>query len=211
MKKGLVIATVLSVGLLMACGQAAPQTEIGGEAQPASVEETTNEESDAEVQADVEEAEPEIVLNANPAEASTEGISLEDLSVKAGSVVITIDKDFLPDVDTVGTADIQQGEACLEGGYDTNYYYGGEELVVYTVAKEGQQLVYDIYVTGSNYETAKGIKVGSSSRDDVVAAYGNPSSEMASSYIYGVNNGAIQAQFDFGTDDIVTAIDILKK
>lgn len=216
MKKKIVALMLLSCMALTACGNTMSPSEAAanGQAPVANTGDTAGETESAE-NADANETSeesPEVVLNADPSKAATDApVSLDTVAIKAGSVTIKIDEDFLPNVDAVGEATIEEGQACLDGGFDTNYYYGGEELVVYTVASSGQQLIYDIYVTGSQYETVAGAKVGTSTRADVETIYGAPTSTVGNSNVYEITGTTIQAQFEFDANDVLTSIDVLKK
>lgn len=222
MKKKLLLAAILACVSMTACGNTLSPSEAaargvapaGQEKAAVEAENTAETEGDAEVATTDEAGEEtaEVILNADPSQTGNQvGLSLDDLAVTAGDVVIKIDADFAPDIDKVGTATIEEGQACLEGGYDTNYYYGGEALVVYTLAKAGQQLVYDIYVSDAQYTTVKGATVGTSTKDDVKAMYGTPSEIVGNSFIYSLDGGVVTAQFEFDNSDLLKTIDILKK
>lgn len=218
MKKKLIIAVLLSSTLLFACGktQSPSEAAANGTAPVATQEAEAVAETEGDKAANDEdsqsEATSEIVLNADPsAISSADGVSLDDLTILANGVEIKIDDDFLPNIDAVGEATIEEGQACFDGGYDTNYYYNGDELIVYTLANSGKQLIYDIYVKGNGYSTKKGILVGTSTKADVEAAYGTVYDTVGSSIVYGIDGGKIQAQFEFNADDLLLSIDLLKK
>ena len=104
----------------------------------------------------VKDTEKDTAVPTKPGNAITPFPSVADGTVAASEAVLIaegisleIGEDFLPYVNELGEAPvIMEGQACLEGGYDTNYYYG-EELAIYTYAKDGKQIIYDIYITGS--------------------------------------------------------------
>ncbi len=135
--------------------------------------------------------------------ASQGSFSAEDMSVTLNGNKLACGDDFLPYVDKMGIkAKIEEGQACLEGGFDTNYYYDNA-LTVYTIAKDGKQLIYDIYITGSGFPDNKGITAGKTTREAVRAAYGEPSEELpgADQYV----TGKKMLSFEY-SDDIVCGI-----
>lgn len=185
---------------LVACGEVV-ETETNTNA------ETTSEESSNDA---------EVVLDATPvttdssAEAVTVGIPEADVVVKAGTVDIKLGDDFLPNVDAVGSANIVEGQACLDGGYDTNYYYNDEALVVYTIASNGQQVIYDIYVTDSSYTIANGVAIGITTKDDIVAMYGEATSSAGAALIYAIaGTEDSKVTFAFDADGVLESIDVL--
>lgn len=141
-------------------------------------------------------------------ELSAGSFSAADMTLTANGVAIKVGDDFLPNVDKVGSAEIVEGQACLDGGFDTNYYYGGEELVVYTVAKAGKQVVYDIYITSANYPTAKGAVVGKTTKDELYELYGDPTETVGATQKFSAG-GTVTMNFTFGSDGVLESIDII--
>ncbi len=141
-----------------------------------------------------------------PTQAVQAGLSESDLKVSLNGNKLTVGDDFLPYVEKMGTkARIVEGQACLEGGYDTNYYYG-EELAVFTVAKDGKQIIYDIYITSGKYPAAKGVTVGKTSKDEVRELYGDPASSRPASDSFTVSGSkGITVEYD---GDTVSGISI---
>ncbi len=130
-----------------------------------------------------------------PADGS---FSEADLYVTLNGNRLTGGDDFLPYVDKMGKkARIEEGQACLEGGYDTNYYYD-PDLTVYTIAKGGKQLIYDIYITGEAFPNDRGVTVGKTTREEVGRLYGTPSSEhpAADDYVNGKNTLSFEYEND---------------
>ena len=130
-----------------------------------------------------------------PADGS---FSEADLYVTLNGNRLTGGDDFLPYVDKMGKkARIEEGQACLEGGYDTNYYYDSD-LTVYTIAKDGKQLIYDIYITGEAFPNDRGVTVGKTTREEVGRLYGTPSSEhpAADDYVNGKNTLSFEYEND---------------
>ncbi len=130
-----------------------------------------------------------------------------DCSITISGIKLSVGTDFLPYVDTIGKAKIVQGEACLGGGYDTNYYYG-DSLAVYTYAEDGKQIIYDIYITGSEYPTDKGAKTGSTTREDLYRMYGEASESFQTTERYRINGSDTVVSFVFAAD-VLESIDIL--
>lgn len=131
-----------------------------------------------------------------------------DLGITVNGVRLEIGEDFLPYVDVLGKAEIVEGQACLGGGYDTNYYYGGEDLVVYTLAKDGKQIIYDIYLSSADYATDKGARVGETTREQLAELYGEATNSYPVSEEYGVDGSDVVVSFSF-EEDVLTGIDIL--
>ena len=135
-----------------------------------------------------------------PADGS---FSDEDFSVSLNNNRLSCGDDFLPYVDKMGKkARTEQGQACLEGGYDTNYYYDSD-LTVFTIAKGGKQIIYDIYITGAAFPNDRGVTVGKTTREEVCRIYGTPSSELpaADNYV----SGKKMLSFEY-ENDVVTGI-----
>ncbi|MBR6275172.1 MAG: hypothetical protein IKR27_09225 [Lachnospiraceae bacterium] len=130
-----------------------------------------------------------------PADGS---FSEADLYVTLNGNRLTGGDDFLTYVDKMGKkARIEEGQACLEGGYDTNYYYD-PDLTVYTIAKGGKQLIYDIYITGEAFPNDRGVTVGKTTREEIGRLYGEPSSEhpAADDYVNGKNTLSFEYEND---------------
>lgn len=209
MKKKILMAFAISACVLCACGNT---TTTEAESPAAATPETT-----VETEAKTDEAESsdvQVVLGADPtavASESTEGLSVDDVAVVAGNVTIKLDQDFSADIEKVGEAEIVEGQACLDGGYDTNYYYGGEELAVYTIAEAGKQLPYDIYVTGSAYQTKLGATVGTTTKQDIEGMYGTCEEMRGNSYFYSIAGDYGTAQFEFDENDVLKSMDFIKQ
>jgi hypothetical protein len=138
-------------------------------------------------------------------ESAVGTVAASDMVITVNSIDIKTGIDFTSYINKVGSnVNIEEGQACLEGGFDTNYYYG-DTLSVYTIASGGKQIVYDVYTTTTGYSTAKGIKIGTSTKDDVYKAYGDPSSSHPTNDVYTV--GDISLSFEY-EDGIVSGIDV---
>ena len=134
--------------------------------------------------------------------------SASDMKITLDGVFLQPGMDFKPYIDSMATAPrIEEGMACIDDGYDTNYYYG-ELYAVYTLAGGSKQLIYDIYVTGKGYSDSCGVKVGTTTRAEVNAIYGTPTKVNPAADKYEISNEEYMS-FEY-EDDIVTAIDICK-
>lgn len=158
-------------------------------------------------EAPAQPAGPGTVVTPRPGDADgTFGAS--DATLTVAGVSLEIGTDFLPYVDKLGeTPVIAEGQACLEGGYDTNYYYG-DELAVYTYAKDGKQIVYDIYITGAGYALNKGAQVGVTTREQLAELYGEPTESFPAAEVYALAGTNVRVSFQF-ENDLLSAIDIL--
>ena len=170
----------------------APETEATTEV-PTTEEPTTAEETTTE-----EETEPE---------TKPEPFGKEDLLLKVDGTDLTLRMDFVPVKDQLfgGVYDEQVGQACVGGGNDRSYYYDGGKVSIYTVGSaSGAQTVYDIYIEKlEGYATAKGAVIGTSTWDEVIAIYGDPSTTSPAAQRYSLGD------FDliFGYDgDILSSI-----
>ena len=145
-----------------------------------------------------------------PTPTSTVGkgsFSKSDFTLLLNGNRLTVGDDFLPYVEKMGSkARVEQGQACIGGGFDTNYYYGNS-LSVYTVAKNGGQIIYDIYITGGSFTTVKGVKVGKTTKDDIRELYGEPTSSKPSADNYSLGEITLSFEYD---DGVVSGIDVSK-
>lgn len=185
---------------------------------------TTNTNSNVDVEEEVipiedqvddkEDIQPVVVNGAAPdavdKDINPNFTSLNDAAIIANGITLKIGDDFKPNIEKVGDADIEEGQACLDEGYDTNYYYNGEDLVVYTYAGEGKQVIYDIYVTSADYKTAKGAQIGTSTMEDIESLYGEANEVVGKSYNYFVESEATVLSFIFDESQVLTTIDVVK-
>ena len=115
-------------------------------------------------------------------------------------VELSLRMDFVPVKDQIlgGNYDEQVGQACVGGGNDRAYYYDGEAVSVYTVGSaSGEQTIYDIYITLlKGFTTQKGAVIGTTTRDEVLAIYGEPYSTFPASERYSVD-GKLELIFGF--------------
>lgn len=203
----------------------------GASSQENSADETeTNEESASKEEEEISGETPGTAAGAGEGDSDTSATSQEesvqktttaaasvslegsfeagDCGIEIKGVFLEVGMDFLPYINTVGSnVEIVEGQACLDGGYDTNYYYGSD-LAVYTYASGGKQIIYDIYVTGSSYTTAKGARIGTTTKDEIIASYGEPSGEAAAAYRYSLSGSSTVVTFSF-SGDVLKSVDIL--
>ena len=66
-------------------------------------------------------------------------------------------------------------------GEDKMFEYG--EITILTYPMDGKDLIDEIYFTGGDFETGKGIKIGST-LEEVKAAYGENGFDKDGSYVY---------------------------
>lgn len=114
--------------------------------------------------------------------------------------------DFVPLADRLGAPEIEEGQACLSGGYDTNYYYG-EETSVYTLAEDGKQIIYDVYTTDPGVVIPRGLQLGVSTKADVEAAFGTPTRTLPTAMRYTLADGTGTLAFEF-TGETLTAVGV---
>lgn len=71
--------------------------------------------------------------------------------------------------------------SCVYDGEDKEFAYSF--VVIFTYPLEGKDLIDEIYITDSNYETSKGIKIGST-LEEIKKQYGSLGFNVDSSYVY---------------------------
>lgn len=93
------------------------------------------------------------------------------------------------------------GAACLTNGHDDKIYqYDGLEIECYIDGDS--EYIFLINITGGDYETDRGIKIGSS-REDVETAYGT-GTQSGNMIIYSSGNSEMDIQY--GDNNTVIAI-----
>lgn len=172
---------------------AAPETPAETTVPVTTVPETTEEETSAPETTEAPTTEPETTEPVEP-------FGEEDLVLIVDGVELSLRMDFAPVADKImgGNYDEQVGQACVGGGNDRAYYYDGEKVCVYTVGSaSGEQTIYDIYITLlDGYTTQKGAVIGKTTRDEVLAIYGEPSSTFPASERYTLDD-ALELIFGF--------------
>ncbi len=88
------------------------------------------------------------------------------------------------------------GAACLTNGYDDKIYqYDGLEIQCYVDG--GTEYIFQINITGGDYQTDKGIKIGST-RAEVESAYGT-GTESGNLIVYTSGNNEMDIQYNGDT------------
>ena len=226
-KTVIVLAAVLALSLaLAACGEkpaesTAAKTTAAPEVKTTAAPETlpntdpviisTGEAPGGETKApeeSKEETQPEPPTEATET-APASGISAEDFVIVYKGVELRPGDAFDPEAvrDQLGTPEIEQGQACIGGGYDTNYYYEDGLVGVLTLAKDGQQIIYDIYTDVEGFSTARGAVIGTTTREALQAIYGAPFSSAAAADKYSLD-GTVTLSFSF-SGGILSEIDLI--
>lgn len=115
---------------------------------------------------------------------------------------IKLHAEMAPIVAALGEADNYfESESCAFQGLDKVYTYGS--VVINTYPEEKVDYVFTIELKDDTVETKEGIYIGSS-KDDVIAAYGTPTSETDTAYIY--VKGQSQLNIIFENDAVLNII-----
>lgn len=133
----------------------------------------------------------------------------KDFTITLNGVEVSLASDFLDKVDKVGKAREEKSKACLESGYDTDYYYDNDDLVIYTIVDGGKQIVFNIEIHSDKYPTSKGAKVGVTTRDDLYEMYGMPTDHGAAMFSYALKEKEYSLNFNFDGDGKLESIDIV--
>ena len=101
---------------------------------------------------------------------------------KSGSAVIDIDGDMAPVAEALGEpVSYFEAASCAFEGLDKTYTYAG--FVVETYPKNDKDLVSSIVIKDDSVKTPEGVTVGST-RDEMIAAYGENYAEEAGMLVY---------------------------
>lgn len=206
-----VMLAALTAFCLTACGGTPVTTTAEPVSTPAQTQPivitTAADTTPAETTAPDTTAAPETTVPEETTEAPTEPTTEapepfgeEDLVLVVDGVELSLRMDFVPVKDQIlgGNYDEQVGQACVGGGNDRAYYYDGEAVSVYTVGSaSGEQTIYDIYITLlKGFTTPKGAVIGETTRDEVLAIYGEPYSTFPASERYSID-GKLELIFGF--------------
>ncbi len=113
---------------------------------------------------------------------------------------IRVDADAKAVTDILGEPDTYfESPSCAAQGIGKLYGYGDFEIQTYPEG-EDDRILYVMLKTDM-VSTPEGIDI-SNNRDDVIAAYGNPTEENASSLIY--EKDGMKLKFIFDTDDMIS-------
>ena len=134
---------------------------------------------------------------------------ISDFTIKLNGEEVALATDYLGKADKVGQAREEKSKACLEAGYDIDYYYDDDSLVVYTLVSDEKQIVFNIEIRSDKYPTTKGATVGKTTRDDLYEMYGMPNDYGAAMFAYMVEDSEFRMNFNFNDDGIVESIDIV--
>ncbi len=134
---------------------------------------------------------------------------MKDFTVELNGIEVALATDYLGKVDKVGQAREEKSKACLEAGYDTDYYYDDDTLVVYTLVSDSKQIVFNIEILSDKYPTSKGATVGKTTRDDLYEMYGMPSDYGAAMFAYMVDGSDFRMNFNFDDEGLLSSIDIV--
>lgn len=108
-----------------------------------------------------------------------------DLQFFYNNKTFELDTDVQPLLDALGSEyEFSEAPSCVYEGTDKAYEYSG--IAIYTYPLNGKDLIDEIVLTGSEFETGKGIKVGST-KEDIVAAYGDAFIDEGSIITYRLN------------------------
>lgn len=132
-----------------------------------------------------------------------------DFTIKLNGEEVALATDYLGKAEKVGQAREEKSKACLEAGYDIDYYYDDDSLVVYTLVSDEKQIVFNIEIRSDKYPTTKGATVGKTTRDDLYEMYGMPNDYGAAMFAYMVEGSEFRMNFNFNDDGVVESIDIV--
>lgn len=134
---------------------------------------------------------------------------ISDFTIKLNGEEVALATDYLGKAEKVGQAREEKSKACLEAGYDIDYYYDDDSLVVYTLVSDEKQIVFNIEIRSDKYPTTKGATVGKTTRDDLYEMYGMPNDYGAAMFAYMVEGSEFRMNFNFNDDGVVESIDIV--
>ncbi|MDD4494330.1 MAG: hypothetical protein PHV32_08295 [Eubacteriales bacterium] len=105
-----------------------------------------------------------------------------DLKFIYNDMTFELDSDVQPLLKELGSDyEFSEAPSCVYEGTDKAYEYSG--IAIYTYPLNGKDLIDEIILTDSEYETNKGIRVGST-KEDIVAAYGEEYIEEGNMHTY---------------------------
>lgn len=132
-----------------------------------------------------------------------------DYMISLNGVTVALGDDFAVNSEKVGTPRIEKSKACLESGYDTDYYYDDDQLVVFTLVDNSKQIVFNIEIHDDKYTTTKGAKIGESSKDDIYEMYGMPTDYSGAVFKYELEDKQYSLEFGFDESGILDSIDYI--
>jgi len=132
-----------------------------------------------------------------------------DLRITIEGIEFTLGDDFLPKYEKIGKARIEKSKACLESGYDIDYFYNNDKLAVYTMVNDSKQVVFNIEIKDSKYSTTKGAKVGETTKDDIYEMYGMPTDHSGKIFRYVLTEKKYSLEFAFNAEGVLESIDLI--
>lgn len=132
-----------------------------------------------------------------------------DYRVLINSVDVGLGDDFLQCYEKIGTPKIEKSKACLEQGYDIDYYYDDDKLVFFTMVKDSKQLIFNIEIRSDRYFTTKGARIGRSTKDNIYELYGMPTDYSGTMFKYVLKDKQYSLEFIFDADGVLEGIDYI--
>ncbi len=120
---------------------------------------------------------------------------------------VTLGDNFLEKYEKIGAPRVEKSKACLEQGYDIDYYYDDDKLVVFTMVNASKQLIFNIEIRDGKYVTSKGAKVGKSTKDDIYVMYGMPTDHSSTMFKYVLSEKKYSLEFIFDAEGVLEGID----
>ncbi len=118
----------------------------------------------------------------------------------SGSTVIVMGAEAADIIDALGEPkNYFESESCAFEGLDKVYSYSGFKLNTYPV--DDVDYILSVVFSDDTVETDLGITIGSS-KDDVLAAYGDPTEEKTAALIY--ESGNTKITFGISGDTVAT-------
>lgn len=161
------------------------------------VEKEENKESDKEAEAADDEAKAEDADNSEEEEFSL------DPGVRINGTFVGINDDIVKKLNDLGSYDLyEEADSCLGAGKDKTYTYGA--ITICTLPDGVMDIVNRIDVEEGGV-LPSGITVGTSTKDDVIEAYGNV--KDGGDYLEYVSDG-ILVDFEL-EDDVVSFVELI--
>ena len=106
----------------------------------------------------------------------------KDISLVVNGKAVTTDMSVADILSILGSDyDYAEAVSCVYEGMDKTYTYS--EAILYTYPDGDEERLMELYCSGDDVKTSRGIGLGAS-RDDVIAAYGEPTSEFGITMSY---------------------------
>lgn len=114
--------------------------------------------------------------------AKAGGFSEKDISLSLNGKTITADLSVTEILAALGDDyDYAEAVSCVYEGMDKTYTYA--DAVLYTYPDGDTERLMELYCSGGDVKTSRGIALGAS-REDVIAQYGEPTSEFGITMSY---------------------------